>query len=61
MKKTTTTIVEGAPEFQGTCMTGSSESHQEATALTMDTLNTAKTKLKIGFWNVQTLYDTGED
>ena len=58
-KKTTTTFVGGAPEFQGTCMTGSSESRQEATDTTRDALNTAKTKLKIGFWNVQTMYDTG--
>ena len=38
MKKTITTFVDGAPEFQGTCMTGSNESHQEATDTTMDAL-----------------------
>ena len=39
-------------------MTASSESRKEAAGTTRDALNTAKTRMKIGFWNVQTMYDT---
>ena len=60
-KKITPNDVNGAPESHfETCMTGSSESRQEATGMTKDALNTAKTRMKIGFWNVRTMYDTGK-
>lgn len=39
-------------------MTASSERHKEAADMTRDALNTAKTRMKIGFWNVLTMYDT---
>ncbi|KAH3768921.1 hypothetical protein DPMN_170139 [Dreissena polymorpha] len=58
--KENNTDVDEAPESQpGTCMTASSESRKEAADTTRAALNTAKTRMKIGFWNVQTMYDTG--
>ena len=54
------TDVDGAFESQpGTFMTVSNESRQEAADTTKDALNTVKTRMKVGFWNVQTMYDTG--
>ena len=48
------------PESQTeTCMTGSGQSRQDATGTMMESLNTAKIRLDIGFWNVRTMYDTG--
>ena len=40
-------------------MNGSSESRKEATDRKMEVLNT-KTKTRIGFWNVRTMYETVE-
>lgn len=39
----------------GTSMTVGSQSHQEATCMIREALNTAKTKVRIGFWNVRTM------
>ena len=39
-------------------MNGSGESQLEATDRQMEVLST-KTKTRIGFWNVRTMYDTG--
>ena len=40
-------------------MNGSGESREEATGRKMEVLNT-KTKTRIGFWNVRTMYETGK-
>lgn len=58
--KNLSTVVDRNPESQPeTCMTGSGESSHEATDTTKDGMNTAKTRMKIGFWNVRTMFDTG--
>lgn len=44
----------------GTSMTVGSQSHQEATCMIREALNTAKTKVRIGFWNVRTMYAAGK-
>ncbi|XP_073670675.1 uncharacterized protein [Paramisgurnus dabryanus] len=44
---------------QDTQMNGSSESLRETTARMVKVLST-KTKTRIGFWNVRTMYDTGK-
>ncbi|KAK3793587.1 hypothetical protein RRG08_004998 [Elysia crispata] len=44
---------------QGACMNGSGESRKEATGKTKEVLN-AKTKTRIGFWNVRTMFETGK-
>ncbi|XP_061188858.1 uncharacterized protein LOC133197034 [Saccostrea echinata] len=41
-------------------MTVGSESHWETTNTNREALNTAKTKIKIGFWNVRTMYAIGK-
>ena len=40
-------------------MNGSSENQKEATDRKMEVLS-AKTKSRIGFWNVRTMYETGK-
>ena len=40
-------------------MNGSSESRKEATDRKME-VPSAKTKIRIGFWNVRTVYETGK-
>lgn len=42
------------------CMNGSGESRKEATDRNMRELFTAKTRTKIGFWNVRTMYSAGK-
>ena len=44
---------------QGAYMNGSGESRKEATDKTKEVLN-AKTKTRIGFWNVRTMFETGK-
>ena len=46
--------------MKGTCMTDNSESQTEAANMTKEALNTAKTRVRLGFWNVRTMYDTGK-
>ena len=59
-KDTTTTVCRGLSESpQITRMNGSGEICKEATDRIMKVLGT-KTKTRIGFWNVQTLYQTAE-
>ena len=40
-------------------MTASSESRKETTGVKLEAMR-AKTKTKIGFWNVRTMYETGK-
>ena len=40
-------------------MNGSSESRKEATDRKMEVLS-PKTKTRLGFWNVRTIYETGK-
>ncbi|XP_048753558.2 craniofacial development protein 2-like [Ostrea edulis] len=55
------TVEESLPSTNmGTSMTDGSESHEEATNTTREALNTAKTKIRIGFWNVRTIYAAGK-
>ncbi|XP_048759375.2 craniofacial development protein 2-like [Ostrea edulis] len=55
------TVEENLPSANiGTSMTDGSESHEEATNTTKEALNTAKTKTRIGFWNVRTMYAAGK-
>lgn len=59
-KKTSIKSRNGQPEHpRGAFMNGSGESRKEATVRTMEVLN-AKTKTKIGYWNVRTMYETGK-
>ena len=58
MKTSTTTVCDGLPESSETCMNGSGESRKEATDRKMEVLS-AKTKTRIGFWIVRTMYETG--
>ena len=46
--------------MKGTYMTDNSESQTEAASMTKEALNTAKTRVRLGFWNVRTMYDTGK-
>ena len=57
-KTPTTTVCDGLPESPETCINGSSESRKEATDRMMEVLS-AKTKTRIGFWIVRTMYETG--
>ena len=41
-------------------MNAGSESRKEAVRRKMEDLNTAKTKVTIGQWNVRTMYETGK-
>ena len=51
---------DGLPETsKDTQMNGSGESQMEATDRMMEVLS-AKTKTRIGFWNVRTMYETGK-
>ncbi|GFR69384.1 craniofacial development protein 2 [Elysia marginata] len=43
----------------GACMNGNGESRKEAIGRTKEVLN-AKTKTRIGFWNVRTMFETGK-
>ncbi|RUS75817.1 hypothetical protein EGW08_016409 [Elysia chlorotica] len=59
-KNTYTPWCDGLPELsEDACMNGSGESREEATGRKMEVLNT-KTKTRIGFWNVRTMYETGK-
>lgn len=44
----------------GTSMTVGSESHWETTNMNREAPKTAKSKIRIGFWNVRTMYDAGK-
>ena len=59
MKTSATTVFDGLPASSETCMNGSSESRKEATDRKMEVLS-AKTKTRIGFLNVRTMYQTGK-
>ena len=49
------------PDFSAeNLMTDSGQIQKEATVMTREALNTAKTKIKIGFWNVRTMYEAGK-
>ena len=59
-RENNTTGRDGLPESsQDTRMNDSGESREEATDGKMGVLS-AKTKTKIGFWNVRTMYETGK-
>ena len=51
--------IAGLSESLRTRMIGNSESHKEADAVMMRALNT-KTKTRIGFWNVRTMFSTSK-
>ncbi|XP_005091913.1 craniofacial development protein 2-like [Aplysia californica] len=53
-------VCDGPSESLGTRMNAGSESRKEAVCRKMEDLNTAKTKVIIGLWNVRTMYETGE-
>ena len=55
----TSTVCDGLPASSETCMNGSSESRKETTDRKMEMLGT-KTKTRIGFWNVCSMYETGK-
>ena len=58
-KTLTATVCDCLPESSETCMNGNSESQKEATDRKMEVLR-AKTKTRMGFWNVHTMYGTGK-
>ena len=57
-EKSTTTVCDGPPEsLQEARVYGGGESRKEATDRKMEVLN-AKSKTRIGFWNLWTMYET---
>ena len=55
-----TTGCDGLPELsQDTPINDSGESHKETTDRKTEVLST-KTKIRIGFWNVRMMYETGK-
>ena len=59
-KEKKTSRCERLPESsQDTRVTGSGENRMEATDRRMEVLST-KTRTRIGFWNVKTMYETGK-
>lgn len=61
-RNNTTTAVDGhlRSTNPSAYMNVSSQSREEATDMTWKTLNTAKTKIHIGSWNVRTMYAAGK-
>ena len=51
-------VSDTAEPHDGAQMTGGSESLREAVNTKTEALN-ARNKTRIGFWNVQTMYETG--
>ena len=52
-------MCDGLPASSETYMNGSRESRKEATDRKVEVLS-ARTNTRIGFWNVRTMYQTGE-
>ncbi|XP_005112107.1 craniofacial development protein 2-like [Aplysia californica] len=59
-KRNHISVCDGPSESLVTRMNAGNESRQEAVCRKMEDLNTAKTKVIIGQWNVRTMYEAGK-
>ena len=59
-EKSSTPVCEGTPEPLVAPMNADGQSREDATSRMREELNTTKTKIRIGHWNVRTMYETGK-
>ena len=60
MKKISTSVCEGPFESRETRMNADDQSRKEVKSRIREDLNITKTKIKLGHWNVRTMYETGK-